>query len=76
MKKDIIGILLFKKSFHEKETRNNFLNKTGFKTNFRKKEPIIKNNYYLYKQKDFIKYERIDEKVLNNGVKYLIGYKN
>ena len=73
--KHIIGVLLFKKMFDNEDTRIKYLLNNKFKTNFRKKKPQIRNNYYLYKQKDFIKYQRIEERILNNAVKYLVGYK-
>ena len=72
--KDIIAVLLFKKSFENEDRRNNYLKKNNLKNNFRKKKPIMKNNYIMYKQKDFIKYNRIEERILNNSVKYLIGF--
>ena len=76
MIKEIIGILLNKKVFENEDRRNDYLIKHNFKTNFRKKKPILKNDYYLYKQKDYIKYERIDTKTFSNNIKLIIGYKN
>lgn len=74
--KTIIAVMLHKKPFEIEDRRIDYLSKNNFKFNFRKKKPFLKGDYYLYKQKDYIKFNRTEEKILNNSVKYLFGYKN
>ena len=76
MNKTIIAVMLHKKPFENEERRIDYLNNRNFKSSFRKKKPFLKGDYYLYKQKDYIKFIKTEERIVNNSVKYLFGYKN
>ena len=75
MNKTLIAVMLHKKNFKHEETRIKYLDKYKLKTNFRKKKAFLKGDYYLYKQKDYIKFIKTEERIVNNSIKYLFGYK-
>ena len=75
MKREIIEIYLPRKTFINLETAKKVANKWGYNTKFRKKNGIITEDEFIFKQKDKSRYGNKEKVIINNNLSLLVGVK-
>lgn len=75
MKDKIIGVKLRKSTFQTVERAKAYIEKQGFKSAYRKKEPQDVGDFWLFKQKDYGRFlTRPEQSNIQNVVVYVYGY--
>ena len=75
MRREIIEIYLPKKTFINLENATKVANKWGYNTKFRKKNGIITEHEFIFKQKDKSRYGNKEKVIINSNLSLLVGVK-
>lgn len=73
---NMIQSVIFPKEKFDQKKAEEWLQSHKFRTTFRKKGVDITENFYRYRQKDPNQFIRFRTLVLNNGIQFIVGFKN